>query len=97
MSEITVRCDAAPDGWRCAVTVRDDRSSSTHDVTVNAEDAIDFAAATDAEHVKRLVEETFDFLLEREPKESILPTFDLSVVGQYFPDYDHEIRSRLAP
>ena len=97
MSEVGVRCDPAPDGWRCTVTVRDKRSSSTHDVTVNANDAIDLAAATDAAHVTRLVEETFDFLLEREPKESILRTFDLSVVSRYFPDYDHEIRSRLAP
>jgi hypothetical protein len=97
MSDVDVRCDAAPDGWRCAVTVHDDRSSSTHEVTVNADDAIDFAAATDAAHVTRLIEETFDFLLEREPKESILRTFDLSVVSRYFPDFDHEIRSRLAP
>jgi hypothetical protein len=97
MSDVDVRCDPAPDGWRCAVTVTDERSSTTHAVTVNADDATDLAAAIDAEHVKRLVEETFDFLLEREPKESILRTFDLSVVSQYFPDYDHEIRSRLAP
>jgi hypothetical protein len=47
--------------------------------------------------VERLLYETFDFLLEREPKESILRSFDLSVVSQYFPDYEHEIRSRLAP
>jgi hypothetical protein len=97
MNQVDVRCNPAPDGWRCAVTVRDDRSSSTHDVTVDADHAIDLAAATDAEHVTRLVEETFDFLLEREPKESILRTFDLAVVGQYFPEYDREIRSRLAP
>ena len=97
MSEIYVRCDPAPDGWRCTVTVTDDRSSTTHAVTINADEAIDLAAAVDAEHVKRLVEETFDFLLEREPKESILRTFDLSVVSQYFPEYDNEIRSRLAP
>jgi hypothetical protein len=97
MSEVDVRCDPAPDGWRCAVTVKDERSSTSHDVTINGDDAIDLAAATDAEQVTRLVEETFDFLLEREAKESILRTFDLSVVSQYFPDYDHEIRSRLAP
>jgi hypothetical protein len=97
VNTVEVRCDPAPDGWRCAVTVSDDRSSSIHDVTVNADHAIDLAAATDAAHVTRLVEETFDFLLEREPKESILRTFDLSVVAEYFPEYDHEIRSRLAP
>jgi hypothetical protein len=97
MSEVEVRCDAAPDGWRCAVTVRDDRSTTSHDVTVATADAEELAAATDAGHVQRLVEETFDFLLEREPKESIMRTFDLTVVTCYFPDFEHEIRSRLAP
>jgi hypothetical protein len=97
MTQVDVRCEPAPDGWRCAVSVRDRGSSTTHDVHVGAQDATDLAAATDAAHVKRLVEETFDFLLEREPKESILRAFDLTVVSQYFPDYEHEIRSRLAP
>ena len=30
-------------------------------------------------------------------EESILRSFDISVVSSYFPDYEHEIRSRLAP
>jgi hypothetical protein len=97
MSDIEARCSPAPDGWRCSVSVRDDRGSSTHDVTVSADDATALAAASDITDVERLVYETFDFLLEHEPKESILRTFDLSVVGTYFPEYEHEIRSRLAP
>lgn len=97
MSEIAVDCEAAPDGWRCRVTVRDTGSDGTHDVTVSAADATDLAAATDSSHVQRLIEETFDFLLEREPKESIVRSFDLSVVSTYFPEFEHEIRSRLAP
>ena len=98
MSDIEARCEPAPDGWRCAVTVRDDRGSSSHDVTVSAADA-DCASRPRAppSDVERLVYETFDFLLEREPKESILRSFDLTVVGSYFPEYEHEIRSRLAP
>lgn len=97
MSDIEARCEPAPDGWRCRVTVRDDRSSSSHDVTVSGDDAARLAAATAEGDVERLLYETFDFLLEREPKESILSSFDLSVVGRYFPEYEHEIQSRLAP
>ena len=97
MTEVIVHCEPAPDGWRCLVTVRDERGSTTHDVAVGGDAAGDLAAATDPAHVERLIEETFDFLLEREPKESILRTFDLSVVSQYFPEFEHEIRSRLAP
>jgi hypothetical protein len=97
VSDIEARCLPASDGWRCTVTLRDDRGSSSHDVTVSATDADGLAAATTAQDVERLVYETFDFLLEREPKESILRSFDLSVVGSYFPEFEHEIRSRLAP
>lgn len=42
-----------------------------------------------------LVRESFVFLLEREPKESIMRTFDLSVIERFFPDYREEIVRRL--
>ncbi len=97
MSDIDARCAPAPDGWRCSVTIRDGRGSSAHDVTVGAADADRLAVAATAADVERLLYETFDFLLEREPKESILRSFDLSVVSSFFSDYEHEIRGRLAP
>ena len=43
-----------------------------------------------------LIEQSFRFLLERESKESILREFDLPLIGRYFPDYESEIRKRLA-
>lgn len=95
--DIDVLCAQTESGWGCAVTLRDRQDTREYDVTVAAVDADALAAAHDRAGVERLVEETFDFLLEREPKESILSSFDLSVVGQYFPEYEHEIRSRLAP
>ena len=39
-----------------------------------------------------LLRKSFEFLLEREPKESILPFFDLRVIGRYFPEYENQIR-----
>jgi hypothetical protein len=44
---------------------------------------------------ERLIEESFRFLLEREPNTSILSKFDLPVIGRYFPEYEQEIRRRL--
>ena len=38
-----------------------------------------------------LVRRSFAFLLEREPKESILRSFDLPEIGRYFPDYERTI------
>ena len=34
----------------------------------------------------------FEFLLAREPKESILPSFEIPVIGRYFPEFEREIR-----
>jgi hypothetical protein len=42
-----------------------------------------------------LIERSFRFLLEHEPKESILREFDLPLIGRYFPEYESEIRRRL--
>ena len=44
---------------------------------------------------EELVRRSFEFLLEREPKESILRKFDLPVIGRYFPEYEGEIKKRL--
>ncbi len=96
MNDVKVACAEAPLGWRCNVTVDDGRGMSRHEVTVLPDDAMDLAAATTTAAVERLVFETFDFLLEREPKGSILATFDITVVGRYFPEYRHEIQGRLA-
>ncbi|MDE3086326.1 MAG: hypothetical protein KGJ77_06120 [Acidobacteriota bacterium] len=45
---------------------------------------------------ERLVRESFAFLLEREPATSILRSFGLEVIGEYFPEYPREIARRLA-
>ena len=42
-----------------------------------------------------LLQESFRFLLEREPNTSILPSFNLPVIGRYLPEYEQEIQGRL--
>jgi hypothetical protein len=42
-----------------------------------------------------LVEKSFRFLLDRESNTSILRSFDLSVIGQYFPEYERVIKGML--
>lgn len=45
---------------------------------------------------ERLIEESFLFLLEREPATSILPEFSLVDISKYFPEYREEVSRRLA-
>lgn len=42
-----------------------------------------------------LVRKSFEFLLENEPKESILGSFDLYVIERYFPEYPGVIKKRF--
>jgi hypothetical protein len=43
--------------------------------------------------IEVLVEKSFNFLLEREPKESILRKFNLKKISHYFPEYERNIRN----
>jgi hypothetical protein len=78
-----------------AVEVRDGRGSSRHTVTL---DPALFARLAGGRGVTpvRFVEGVFEFLLERESKDSILSRFDVSVVSRYFPEFETEIAAYLA-
>jgi predicted PolB exonuclease-like 3'-5' exonuclease len=40
---------------------------------------------------EELIKKSFEFLLEREPNTSILRSFELPVIGRYFPEYERVI------
>ena len=88
-----VDCEELDSGWRCTVTVGDDPGATRHDVTVDESTLADLAPGATA---TKLVLESFGFLLEREPRESIMRRFDLPIIGRFFPEYPDEIRRRLA-
>jgi hypothetical protein len=45
--------------------------------------------------LERVVRESFEFLLEREPASSIMSEFSLDVIARYFPEYPQELPRRL--
>jgi hypothetical protein len=92
MSKVEVTAAVVADDWECKVTVRE--GSDTH-YRVHVSRADLARLAPGASDPVDLVEASFAFLLEREPKESILREFDLTVIGRYFPDYEQEIGRRL--
>jgi hypothetical protein len=92
VSEIHVECSPVDAGWSTFVTVTDFGSSREFEVGVSAVELARFDPG--AADPGPLVRRSFEFLLAREPKESILRTFDLSVIGRYFPEFEREIRRR---
>jgi hypothetical protein len=92
-THVYATCRATEGGFHCTVRVGDDERATEHQVTLTGADLDRLAPkGTDAQ---TLVRESFRFLLEREPRESILRRFDLSLIGSYFPEYPEEIHRRL--
>ena len=44
---------------------------------------------------EEVVEFAFGFLLEREPNTSILPTFPIELIGNYFPEFEGKLQQYL--
>jgi hypothetical protein len=74
------------------VRVSEEGSESRHEVTLSEEDYR--RLGEDYGSPDEFVRACFEFLLEREPKESILSQFDVSVISRYFPEFEQTIRKR---
>jgi hypothetical protein len=80
------------DGTHYRVRVTDASSQSSHEVALNEADRTKFGGQDILP--EELIRRSFEFLLEREPKESILTRFDLSVISRYFPEFEAEMTRR---
>ena len=74
--------------FRLGVVVREGGGQTNHDVTL-ARDLL--SRLSPSESAEAFVRRCFEFLLERESKESILGRFDVSVIGRYFPEFEKVI------
>jgi hypothetical protein len=90
MSDITV----TPLGEdRYGVAIREGDVTTNHEVRVPADLVEDLGLG----HVdpERLVRESIEYLLEREPPTSIMSEFALTDIRRFFDDYDDEITARV--
>ena len=73
------------------VTVRE-AATTTHMVTVSQ----DYYQKLTGGRItpERFIEKSFEFLLERESNTMILSRFDVSVIGDYFPEYEKTMVER---
>ena len=73
------------------VVVEEKGSRTEHTVTL---DEGYYERLTDRKISKEeLIKKSFEFLLAREPKESILRRFNLRVIKRYFPEYEETIKT----
>jgi hypothetical protein len=71
-----------------AVIVREGASETKHEVTIARADCQRLCAGKETE---QLIDAAFRFLLDREPKESILRRFDVKVISRYFPEFERDL------
>ncbi len=89
MAEINVQTTSEGEPRTFQVTVSEGGAQTTHRVTLTSGDYERLTG--EACSPDELVRRSFEFLLEREPKESILSEFDITVIARYFPEYEREI------
>ena len=75
------------------VTVKGGNTTTNHTVSLSPSYYKELTGGKISE--EDLVENSFEFLLERESNTSILNSFDLPVIGRYFPEYENSIREML--
>lgn len=69
-----------------------DISGSLHTISLSRDYWLKLSDGT--EPASQLILDSVMFLLAREPKENILPEFDLADIPKYFPDYEEIIRKK---
>jgi hypothetical protein len=87
--KIEVRRTGEGDPLEFEVVVHEGGGESRHHVTMTS-DACE-RLAKGAHTPERCIEAAFQFLLDREPKESILQRFDIAVIARYFPEFEREL------
>lgn len=72
------------------VKVETDQGETSHEVTLDDQYWQDLTSG----HISKedLIKNAFEFLLERESNQSILATFNLKVINNYFPEFESVIK-----
>jgi hypothetical protein len=90
---VVVRQTGSGDPMEFEVEVRESCGQTRHRVTMAQ---ATFAKLAGSSSPQAVIRAAFDFLLDRETKESILSRFDVTVIARYFPEFEREIGRYLA-
>ena len=86
---IEVRRSGEGDPLAFEVIVREGGGETRHAVTMSRATYEQLTAGAHAP--ERCIEAAFRFLLDREPKESILGRFDVTLISRDFPEFERDL------
>ena len=83
--------------WRYEIEIIESDGSgskTTHQVTINKDY---YMGLTERGRIipEEFIKKSFEFLFDRESKDSILQQFDIAQINDYFPEYEMEIKKAL--
>jgi hypothetical protein len=95
MARISITTSTPLDGntWRYNVEIIESDGSGSktnHEVTMNKDYYLGQTGGCIIP--EEFVKKSFEFLLERENKDSILRQFDINQINDYFPEFENEIK-----
>lgn len=85
--------DENKEGWRILVGIGEGEDEIEYSVWV--EKKYWQKLTGEGYEPEELVRKSFEFLLQREPKESILKEFALRQISDYFPEYEEEMKRQM--
>ena len=91
---IEVERTAQGDLMGFAVTVREPNGQTSHQVSMSQQTWQRLSGGKYPP--EQCIHAAFRFLLDREPKESILRRFDVTVISRYFPEFERELPGYLS-
>jgi len=90
--EIKVKQTREDPSWSFEVIVKENEAQTQHLVSMSK----DFYKSLNTEKKPwEVIQETFLFLLDHEPKEAILSEFDITLVSHYFPKFKKVLIKKL--
>ena len=91
---IRVERKSAAEPLEFEVTIREGKGETRHRVTMTKQS---YEKLRGGDHTaEQCIEAAFRFLLDREPKESILGRFDVTTISRYFAEFEQELPRYLA-
>jgi len=91
-AKIKIKQVSGEPSWRFNVVVEDNSGQTQYSVSMSK----DFYKSLDTNvEAKNVIEASFRFLLEREPKGSILSKFDITAISYYFPEFKKQLIKQL--
>ncbi len=81
------------DPFEFTVTVKGGGGETHHEVTMTQSTYEELTGSQVGP--ESCVQAAFEFLMEREPQESILTGFDITVISTYYPDFETEFSGYL--